>query len=197
MRIDKSLFSESDVGAAIQECNFTKALGEDWLVGDVFKDPSLGPILKAQVVEMLNSGWFPNYIKTSRLQALSKTDQSEVYIDQVRGIAIASHITKIIEKSIMLKVKQLKSELFKVGDYQAGFQEGKSTSRNLAAVLNLIFRGRKKKSERRIYASIDLTKAYDNVNRTLMLNVLKARAKSEEEKHVVSLIQNLYFAPRI
>jgi hypothetical protein len=40
----------------------------------------------------------------------------------MRPIVILPHILKVIEKAIKLKAESLKSKLFEVGDYQAGFK---------------------------------------------------------------------------
>ena len=49
---------------------------------------------------------------------------------------VLSHLCKVIEKSILLKLKELKSDLFMTHDYQAGFKDNISTHKNLSIVVN-------------------------------------------------------------
>ena len=41
-----------------------------------------------------------------------------------RPIVVKSHLLKVIEKAVMVKLKAVNSELLKVGTYQTGFKEG-------------------------------------------------------------------------
>ena len=41
-----------------------------------------------------------------------------------RPIVVKSHLLKVIEKVIMMKLKATDSELLKVGTYQTGFKKG-------------------------------------------------------------------------
>ena len=79
------------------------------------------------MVYMLNSGHIPQYHKVGRLNMLSKTDRTQVTLDEIRPIIILPHILKVLEKAIKLKAESLKSPIFTVGDYQTGFKEGHST----------------------------------------------------------------------
>ena len=67
--------------------------------------------------------------------ALSKNKTSEEpTIDDIRPIVIKSHLTKVIEKAILAKIKGKESKILHTAAYQAGFKEGQSTLGNLAAV---------------------------------------------------------------
>lgn len=82
--------------------------------------------------------------------------------------------------------------MFATGGYQMGFKKGHSTMENLALLLNQIMRTLKKRSERKIYCAIDLRKAYDRLDRQKLFAILQARAKTDEEFHLVNLMINLY-----
>lgn len=99
----------AEVVQSIAQCNFKKAIGEDWLDGEIFKDEKVGANLRAQVLKMLNTGQLPEYTKMNRVTPISKTNKAVVEIDQVRGIGISSHVTKVLEKAILNKLKQEES----------------------------------------------------------------------------------------
>lgn len=133
----------------------------------------------------------PAYLKESRLVMLSKTGKSEADLNDIRPIAIASHMTKVIEKAIKNKLTKLDSELLKTKEYQTGFQVGVSTQKNLAILLNVVMKTRRKSKERKVYVSCDMRKAYDSVSYQKIVETLKSRAKTEEEKHISALLINL------
>lgn len=60
----------------------------------------------------INSNNPPEYLSQFRLSLLSKTNCPETTIDDTRPIAIGSHLLKIIEKAIKLKIEELNSKLF-------------------------------------------------------------------------------------
>jgi hypothetical protein len=66
------LFTDENVKKAVQEVNFKKVLGEDWFCGDLLESGKVGQHLKIQIKNMLNSGFIPKYLKTARLNMLSK-----------------------------------------------------------------------------------------------------------------------------
>ena len=60
-------------------------------------------------------------MRESRLILLSKTNSSEASLDDVRPIAVSNHLTKILEKTIKLKLEKLDSKLLRTHNYQSGF----------------------------------------------------------------------------
>jgi poly(A) polymerase Pap1 len=80
---------------------------------------------------------------------------------------------KVIEKAIKIKAESLGDGLFTTGSYQMGFKKGHSTMDNLALVMKKVMRSLRKRSERKVYCAIDLRKAYDRVDRTILFKVLQ------------------------
>jgi hypothetical protein len=72
-----------------------------------------------------------------------------------------------MEKAVLMKIKDIKSDLLRSERYQNGFKENRSTGNNLAIVVNKIFRRDKEKRESMML--IDLQKAYDSVDRSLLI----------------------------
>ena len=106
--------------------------------GFVLKDKENKQKVAEFITKALNSNKLPDYLREFRLSALSKTRSSEVKIEDTRPIAIGSHLLKIVEKTIKLKIEKLKSHLFVTEDYQSGFQAGISTQKNLAIFIKKI-----------------------------------------------------------
>lgn len=64
-------------------------------------------------LEALNKNRIPKYLKRGRMMALSKTGKAEARLDEIRPINILSHITKVFEKAIKIKLAELKSSILK------------------------------------------------------------------------------------
>ena len=72
-----------------------------------------------------------------------------------------------------------------------------SSQKNLAIVINKILSSRRKRKQRKVYISCDIRKAYDSVNITKLFEILNSRAEHYVEKHVVSLMSELYSGRRV
>jgi hypothetical protein len=124
---------------------------------------------------------------------LTKSNKDIAHVEDTRPIVVLSHITKIIEKAIVNKLKELDSQLFKVKGYQTGFKEGKSTSLNLTKLLTHINDTRRKRTQRSGYLFVDLKKAYDSVDRNKLFQILLNRATNNEERKIIYLIWDLFY----
>ena len=60
---------------------------------------------------MLNNDDIPAYLKVARLTLISKSGKTSADLDDVRPIAILSHIIKVLEKAIKNKLESSKSKL--------------------------------------------------------------------------------------
>ena len=58
--------------------------------------------------------------------------------------------------------------------------------------MNKIIYARRKRSERKVYVSLDLKKAFDSISRTMLFFMLRIKCSTREEYHIVGLIANLF-----
>lgn len=56
-------------------------------------------------------------------------------MDEIRPIVVRSHISKIMEKAILAKIKDTCPHLIESKMYQSGFKEGKSTAIHASSLL--------------------------------------------------------------
>ena len=124
--------------AAFDSVNFKKAIGPDWASGQYLTHDSRKLEVTSQLSSMLNNCVFPKYMSEGRLVLLSKTQSEYPGVDETRPLLIESHLTKIIERIILNKLKDMNSDLFKVGCYQKGFKAGESTYSNIVKMLETI-----------------------------------------------------------
>lgn len=168
-----NVFSTEDIIDAIAKTNFHKGLGPDHFNGQsLSQNEALRYKVARELCEMLNRGSIPNYLRDARVVALSKLrGESRVQDDDIRFIALRSHLSKILEKAIIAKLKLTKSDLLAVQSYQRGFKEGASTMENIAIALNALHakNGTKKK---KFLLFADLTKAFNSINRGKLFEIL-------------------------
>ena len=82
-----------------------------------------------------------------------------------------------MEKAILERIKTSYPHLIASKTYQTGFKEGKSTAIHASRLLNEVH-GLKK---RKFNLLVDLQKAYDSVDRTILWKLLRKRCKTQEE----------------
>ena len=186
------LVTEAEVADALEQCNFKKGIGPDGFDGTIFKkDETIKSMAIREIATMMNKGQVPDHLKCARLVPLTKIKgATTASIQDVRPIMIKSHIYKIMEKVILIKLKHTKSKMLMSGGYQNGFKEQRSTCNNLALVV-------KKFHDRAIdkrpsLLLIDLQKAYDSVDRQKLLDIIDMRAKTDLEKLIARTIRLLH-----
>jgi hypothetical protein len=92
--------------------------------------------MATDIANSLNKGEIPQHLKNSRLIPLSKRKSSSIAsLQEVRTIAVSSHILKIFEQSILNKLQETQSQLLKTRNYQSGFKNGVGVHRNIAKLL--------------------------------------------------------------
>ena len=96
-------------------------------------------------------------------------------LDEIRPIVLRSPVTKIMEKAILEKIHKMSPHLIASKTYQTGFKEGKSTAIHASRLLNEVH-GRRK---RKFNLLVDLQKAYDSVDRTVLWRLLKLRCQNQ------------------
>ena len=97
-------------------------------------------------------------------------------LDDIRPIVVRSHISKIMEKALLQKIKDTCPHLIETKLYQIGFKEGKSTAIHASRLLHEVH-GRNK---RKFYMLIYLQKAFDSVDREILLKVMLDRCQDED-----------------
>ena len=129
-----------------------------------------------EIADSLNRAQIPEYLRVGRLVPLQKTfTKGPCNLDEIRPIGVRSHLSKIMEKAILEKIKSQCPHLIASKVYQTGFKDGKSTAINASRLLNEVHG----LSKRKFNLLIELQKAYDSVDRVTLLKLLKQRCKSQ------------------
>ena len=101
-----ALFSLEDVIEATKQSNFNKGLGPDCFDGNLLSNSEeLRNKVTQEIADALNNSHIPEYLKIGRLVPLQKTyTRGPVALDEIRPIVVRSHLSKIMEKTILEKI---------------------------------------------------------------------------------------------
>ena len=102
-----ALFSIEDIKEATKQSNFNKGLGPDCFDGNILgKNEQLSEKVISEIAEALNNATIPDYLRVGRLVPLQKTfTKGPCALDEIRPIVVRSHLSKIMEKAILERIK--------------------------------------------------------------------------------------------
>ena len=142
-----ALFSLDDIREATKQSNFNKGLGPDCFDGNaLIKNIELSEKVLSEIADSLNNSTIPEYLRVGRLVPLQKTfTKGPCALDEIRPIVVRSHLSKIMEKAILERVKSQYPHLIASKVYQTGFKEGKSTAIHASRLLNEVHGVKKRK----------------------------------------------------
>jgi hypothetical protein len=103
---EDALFNPDIIEEAIRQTNPHKGIGPDGFCGLILEcNQDLRRRYALAISNALNTGAIPSYLSEAKLVALSKNKGSaEATFDQIRPIAIRSHISKYMEKAILNQI---------------------------------------------------------------------------------------------
>ena len=145
------------------------AHGVDLITNTFIKrfDRTLAPFLVKYINESFLSGVFPNSLKRATIQPQFKTG-SKTDANNYRPILILPSFGKVFEKIMKIKIPNYIDEFKILGENQFGFRNRRSTFDALVNVVENV-RLEKEKGNNSTTIFLDLKKAFDIVNHSLLL----------------------------
>jgi len=183
---------QSEVEKAIKEIRNKKATGDDDVPRDVFKLLGEGglKIITKLINTIYETGEWPKDFTEVTMIALKKKPQATKCSDH-RTISLIAHTAKIVAKILRRRTeKKIEGVL---GEDQFGFRRGKGT-RDAIGMLRIISERTLEIDEELSVCFIDWQKAFDRVNWTKLMQILKEIDIDWREK---KLISNLYMAQSV
>lgn len=162
-----------EVEDVIKQLKNNKAPGADCVTGEVLKctAPSVSQPLMFLFNKCLEEGYFPDILKTSSVIPVFKSGD-EADINNYRPISLISTISKIFEKLIRQRLYTYLDTHKLLSARQYGFRSGISTQDALLHLTSNIYSAMDS-SKKSLSVFIDLSKAFDTVSHTLLLNSLE------------------------
>ena len=177
---------------AIRSLANGKAVGPDGVSVELFKialngDPALCRRLLDIVVRIWGGGEVPQQWKDAIIMVLHK-EKDRTECGNYRGISLVAHAGKILLKSIARCLNEYSERVGILPEEQSGFRPNRSTTDMMFVIRWLQELARKKRIP--LYVRfIDLTKAYDSDDRTLLWKVL---ARFGVPQNMISVIRHFH-----
>jgi len=183
---------QSEVEKAVKEMRNRKATGDDYVPADVLKLMGEGglKILTKLINTLYETGEWPKDFTEVTMIALKKKTQATKCGDH-RTISIIAHTAKIIAKILRRRIERKIEAL--LGEDQFGLRRGKGT-RDAIGIMRIITERTLEIDEEMCVCFIDWQKAFDRVNWTKLMQILKRTSIDWRERR---LIFKLYMDQRI
>ena len=179
----------SEVHKHVWKMKNKKSPGIDSLPYEVLKNDTVINALTHLYQMCLDSGKIPSVWTKAIISPIPKSSTSDSRIPMnYRGISLISCVAKIYSSILNARVLDVSEEEELIVDEQNGFHSGRSCQNHII-VLDSIIRNRLAEDIPTFTAFIDLQKAFDCINRDLLLNKILANGIDSK---VFLAIKSLY-----
>jgi len=165
------LLSMQEVQAAVNRSKAGKAVGIDRIPNEILKLEPIVELLHKLFQLIFDCGKIPSEWQNALILPIPKDAKNDKRIPlHYRGISLLSCISKIYSSVLNKRIVTYsdQSEDIIISDEQNGFRSGRSCNEHLFTVTSIV-RNRNNVNEDTYAAFIDLKKAFDFVNRDLLL----------------------------
>ena len=164
-----------EVGIVAQKAKNGKAIGCDGIPNEVLKTGNCRNILVAIFNAFLERGTVPAQWLKAFIVPVPKSSANDARIPLAyRGISIVSCVSKIFTAVLNNRLKRFLEDDHLLADEQNGFRKGRSCLDHIY-VLSTIVKKRQIRNESTFAAFVDFRKAFDFVDRGLLLHALLKR----------------------
>ena len=176
------VFTPAQTLAAIRKSKSSKAVGPDGLSPIMLKN--IGPNAIKYLTDIFNKCLeeckIPNIWKTGKIIPLLKPGKPADKGSSYRPVSLLSPAIKILEALLLPAV----TEAVQLADHKHGFHKGRSTCTALQRILDRINTGlnSKKPVHRTVSVAIDLSRAFDTIDHTILLNDIRQLQLNEHIK---------------
>jgi hypothetical protein len=176
---------QSEVEKAIKEMRNKKSTGDDDVPGDMFKLFGEGglKIMTKLINTIYETGEWPKDFTEVTIIVLKKKPQATKCSDH-STISLFAHTAKIVAKILRRRIEKKIEDV--LGEDQFGFRRGKGNG-----MLRIISERTLEIDEELSVCFIDWQKAFDRVNWTKLIQILKKIGIDWRERRMIS---NLYIA---
>ena len=191
--------STKEIEEALTRLNTKSSCGPDKVSANLLcaGKRELMPVLKIFFNYLFNFALQPKNFTLNFLVSIYK--KGEIWdLDNYRGIAIGSSLGKVFSLILLERLKTLTETSHPISPNQVGFQKNHRTSDHVF-VLNTIVNKLVKVDKKKLYvAFIDFRKAYDKINRDLLLLKLqRIGVKGKLYENIKSIYANVAYLIKV
>ena len=183
--------NETKIGKLIDQIKLDVATGEDNIGAKLIKDSksTLTPILTKIINKCYEMNTFPESMKNAVIIPIHKKENPDE-ISNYRPISILPTLSKIFERSAVDQLVEYLEKNNLLSKNQHAYRKQHSTVTCLMEVINHVYNLLENKKYTAI-ASLDLSKAFDSINHSLLLKKLsKLGLKREAVLYIKSYLLN-------
>ena len=189
--MDRIVIEEQDIVKAQKKLKNRKACGNDEVLGEFIKNggDALKRSLHQLFNEILKKGEVPNDWRESRITLIHKGGgKPKENIENYRPIAVINILAKVFGMVLNEKITDWAERQRVWGEEQSGFRKGRNGLENVLILKELIERA--KNTGRELYLTfIDIEKAYDTVDRKMLMHLLNFIGMDTK---VIKVIESMY-----
>lgn len=186
------LITIEELQEALKQLKNRKASGIDKINSELLKYG--GMLLQWRLLHIINTCWqklkIPNTWKVAEVISIFKKGDKK-NCENYRGISLLCTMYKVYARIVNARIKAISEAL--LGEEQNGFRKGRSTSDNVF-ILQQILEKRREFNLPTHLAFIDFEKAFDNVNRTKLWDIME---KQGYPAHIVNVMKTMYEGSKI
>ncbi len=166
--------SEEYVKYELRKLKTNKAIGLDKISAKLLKDASevIAPSIQKLINMSITQCCFPDLWKSAKITAIFKSGNPQD-CDNYRPISILPTLSKILERAVKSQLYNYLEENSLLYSQQSGFRSRRSTSTALLQMTDTLLNNMDKRQVTGV-VYLDLKKAFDTVNRSLLLRKLGA-----------------------
>ncbi|KAF0287013.1 putative RNA-directed DNA polymerase from transposon BS [Amphibalanus amphitrite] len=175
-------FSESELSHQLQRLHRRKAPGPDGVCNEHLTH--LGPVARRALLRAINASWLessvPREWRQARIIPIPKAGKDKQRIASYRPIALTSHLSKLVERLILARLRYLVDRDSLVPPEQVGFRERRSVEDSIGRLVQQVqdgwnapkSRGKNPPdgtcAQKYVLLAFDFARAYDTVDHRLL-----------------------------
>ncbi|KAF0307979.1 putative RNA-directed DNA polymerase from transposon BS [Amphibalanus amphitrite] len=177
-----SEFTEDELVQQLRHLQQKKAPGPDGVSNEHLQH--LGPIARRALLELINASWMegavPREWRRARIVPIPKAGKDRRDVGSYRPIALTSHLSKLVERLVLGRLRHIVERDRLVPAEQVGFRAGRSVEDSIGRLVQQVQDGwnlpksRSKRvadgttAQKYVLLAFDFARAYDTVDHRLL-----------------------------